>query len=146
MFCHLQRIVLTNSRLRVDVLKSVKLISSGFRVNTCRSMSLLLNKTLVNGHWISASNNEQLAVVNPVNGEVVGHVPDLNVADAERALKAANDAFYSDEWRGLTAKDRSGLLKVRQSLVDMRTNGFINQFHPKLEMVAIAGSESKGNS
>ena len=52
MFCHLQRIALTNSRLRVDVLKSVKLISSGFRVNTCRSMSLLLNKTLVNGHWI----------------------------------------------------------------------------------------------
>lgn len=77
-----------------------------------RNMSLLLNKTLINGNWVSSETNEQLAVLNPANGEIVGHVPDLNVVDAQKALKAANDAFYSDEWTKLTAKDRSGLLKV----------------------------------
>lgn len=77
-----------------------------------RNMSLLLNKTLINGNWVSSETNEQLTVLNPANGDVVGHVPDLNAADAQKALKAANDAFYSDEWTKLTAKERSGLLKV----------------------------------
>lgn len=77
-----------------------------------RNMSLLLNKTLINGNWVSSETNEQLAVLNPVNGEIVGQVPDLNAADTQKALQAANDAFYSDEWTKLTAKDRSGLLKV----------------------------------
>lgn len=77
-----------------------------------RNMSLLLNKTLVNGNWVSAATNEQLAVLNPADGAVVGHVPDLSVTDAQLAVQAASDAFYSDEWSKLTAKDRSGLLKV----------------------------------
>lgn len=76
-----------------------------------RNMSLLLDKTLINGNWVSSG--EQLAVLNPANGAVVGHVPDLNASDAQKAVQAANDAFYSDEWTKLTAKDRSGLLKVR---------------------------------
>lgn len=77
-----------------------------------RNMSLLLNKTLIGGNWVSGALNEQLAVLNPATGAVVGHVPDLNADDAQKALKAANDAFYSDEWSQLTAKERSGLLKV----------------------------------
>lgn len=77
-----------------------------------RNMSLLLNKTLINGNWVSSKTNEQFAVLNPANGSVVGHVPDLDVVDAQKALQAANDAFYSEEWTKLTAKDRSGLLKV----------------------------------
>lgn len=92
-------------------------LSNQFNGILLRNMSLLLNKTLINGQWVSSATNEKLAVLNPADGSIVGHVPDLTATEAQQAVQAANDAFYSDEWSKLTAKDRSGLLKVC-------TNGF----------------------
>lgn len=86
--------------------------NGAFSIVIKRDMHLLLNKTLINGNWVSGSNNEELAVHDPATGRVVGHVPDLSVDDAEEAIKAAHQAFYSPGWSTLTAKDRSGLLKV----------------------------------
>lgn len=77
-----------------------------------RNMHLLLNKTLVNGDWVSASSKKELAVLNPVNGSIVGNVPDMDASDTQRAIDSASKAFYSKEWYNLTAKDRSNLLKV----------------------------------
>lgn len=75
-------------------------------------MHLLLNKTLINGEWVAASSNAELPVINPANGSIVGHVPDLDVTDVQKAIDAAHTAFYSNEWSTLTAKERSALLKV----------------------------------
>lgn len=77
-----------------------------------RKMHLLLNKTLVNGNWVSAGNGNELSVRNPVNGSIIGNVPDMNVDDTKIAIEAAHTAFRSTQWTSLTAKDRSGLLKV----------------------------------
>lgn len=89
-------------------------IASHLRSTSIRSrnMHLLLNKALVNGQWISASTNEELPVLNPANGIVIGHVPNLNADDVQKAIDAAHKTFHSDEWSSLTAKERSGLLKV----------------------------------
>lgn len=83
-------------------------LQSDFR----RNMHLLLNKTLINGEWVSATSNAELAVTNPANGSIVGHVPDLDVDDVHKAIDAAHTTFHSDEWTSLTAKERSTLLKV----------------------------------
>lgn len=78
-----------------------------------RNMStLLLNKTLINGEWVSAASNAEVPVTNPANGSIVGHVPDLDVSDVQKAIDAAHTTFHSNEWSALTAKERSGLLKV----------------------------------
>lgn len=77
-----------------------------------RNMHLLLNKTLINGEWVSSSSQAELAVTNPANGSVVGHVPDLDVNDVQKAIDAAYKTFHSDDWSSLTAKERSALLKV----------------------------------
>lgn len=75
-------------------------------------MHLLQNKTLVNGKWVGAAGNKQFDVINPATGQVIGKCPDMDVSDAENAVQAAYDAYYSPKWQGLTAKDRSNLLKV----------------------------------
>lgn len=77
-----------------------------------RKMHLLLNKTLVNGNWVSAGNGNELPVRNPMNGNIIGNVPDMNVDDTKLAIEAAHTAFKSTQWTSLTAKDRSSLLKV----------------------------------
>lgn len=75
-------------------------------------MHLLQNKAYVNGKWVSSGSNTCFDVVNPATEEVVGSAPDMNVADTQKAIDAAHTAFYSPQWQNLTAKDRSGLLKV----------------------------------
>lgn len=77
-----------------------------------RNMHLLLNKTLINGEWVSSSSNAELEVINPANGSIVGRVPDLEVKDVHSAIDSAYKTFHSDEWSSLTAKERSILLKV----------------------------------
>lgn len=77
-----------------------------------RNMSLHLSKNLINGQWISAASNEQVAVLNPVDNAVIGQVPDLNASEVQTAIDSAYNAFHGDEWSSLTAKERSALLKV----------------------------------
>lgn len=86
-------------------------ISTGIR-HFSREMNLIQNKTLVNGAWIQASSNKTFDVLNPVNGEIVGAVPDMDVNDAKSAIQAAHTSFHSDEWQKKTVKDRSNMLKV----------------------------------
>lgn len=109
MFCKFSQFVAVTNRLQsVQRKGAVILTNKDFR----RNMSLLLNKTLINGEWISAKSNAELTVVNPANGSIVGRVPDLDAKDVENAIDAANEAFHSNEWSSLTAKERSALLKV----------------------------------
>lgn len=109
MFCKFSQFVAVTNRLQSLQRKGAVIwINNNFR----RNMSLLLNKTLINGEWISAKSNAELTVVNPANGSIVGRVPDLDVKDVENAIDAANEAFHSTEWSSLTAKERSALLKV----------------------------------
>lgn len=82
-----------------------------------RNMSLISNKNLVNGQWISAENHEQVAVLNPVNSALVGQVPDLTSKEVQKAIDSAYDAFHADEWSNLTAKERSALLKVSEKII-----------------------------
>lgn len=77
-----------------------------------RNMHLLQNKAYVNGKWVSSGSNTCFDVVNPATEEIVGSAPDMDVADTQKAIDAAHTAFYNPKWQNLTAKDRSGLLKV----------------------------------
>lgn len=95
---------------QITRLSSVSL-STGIRHFT-REMHLIQNKTMVNGAWIQAASKKTFDVLNPVNGEIVGAVPDMDVNDTKAAIEAAHTSFHSDEWQNKTAKDRSNMLKV----------------------------------
>ncbi|BFF90158.1 succinate-semialdehyde dehydrogenase [Drosophila madeirensis] len=91
-------------------------------ISRMRSLSALVqSKALVNGNWIDASGSATFEVRNPSSGEVIGHVPNMNVSDAQDAINAAKQAYESKEWRSLTAKDRSNLLKKWHKLIEQHT-------------------------
>lgn len=75
-------------------------------------MSLILNRAVIGGRWISSHTGKEFEVLNPVNGSVVGTVPDMDKVDVERAIDSAYDTFHSPEWQNMIAKERSNLLKV----------------------------------
>ncbi|XP_016952864.1 succinate-semialdehyde dehydrogenase [NADP(+)] GabD [Drosophila biarmipes] len=81
--------------------------------------ALVQDKALVDGAWVESSNSKAtFEVRNPANGAVIGKVPNMTVEDAQKAIDAAKQAYESKEWRSLTAKDRSNLLKKWHKLIE----------------------------
>lgn len=71
--------------------------------------SLLKDKCLIDGKWQAAEDNAKIAVTNPADGEIVGHIPSLTAKQIEGAINASEKAFKS--WRALHAAKRSALLR-----------------------------------
>lgn len=70
---------------------------------------LLKDKCLIDGKWLSAKSNETIAVTNPADGAVVGHVPSLSASEVEKVIEASNAAL--EQWREKTASERSQILR-----------------------------------
>lgn len=103
-------------------------ISSGTSIQLARAMhSLLRNQAFINGKWTNACDNKSFDVINPATLEVIASVPDMTKVDCQRAIDSAHDAFYRKNWHNATAKERSGMLKVKESV--NYVNGKINNFN-----------------
>jgi betaine-aldehyde dehydrogenase len=68
------------------------------------------HKTYVNGEWSDSASGRFFPVYDPATEEVIAEVPDCNVADIDRAVRAARTAFDSGPWRATTAQDRGRVL------------------------------------
>ncbi|WP_321927338.1 NADP-dependent succinate-semialdehyde dehydrogenase [Burkholderia sp. BCC1998] len=71
--------------------------------------TLLQSKAFIGGEWLAAEDGATLSVTNPANGEHIGHVPRLGVAETRQAITAANEAW--PKWRSKTAKERATILR-----------------------------------
>lgn len=63
----------------------------------------------IGGAWVAADSGATFAVVDPATGETLGHVPDMGVAEARRAIEAASAALPL--WRDRTAKERAQIMR-----------------------------------
>ncbi|KAH8304934.1 hypothetical protein KR018_008314 [Drosophila ironensis] len=99
-------------------LGGIALGGGSLRIGMRRFSALVQDKALVNGQWVGSSSSDTFEVRNPADGSLIGCVPDMTVADAQKAIDAAKQAFESREWRSLTAKDRSNLLKKWHKLIE----------------------------
>jgi len=74
-----------------------------------KNSSLLRDKCLINGEWVSADDNSVIDVNNPATTNVISSVPSMSAKDARTAIDAAQMAFES--WSKLPAKDRTAILR-----------------------------------
>jgi succinate-semialdehyde dehydrogenase/glutarate-semialdehyde dehydrogenase len=72
--------------------------------------SLLITQAYVGGSWIDADSGDTFDIIDPVDGNVVGAVADLGVAETRRAIDAASEALPA--WSGLTAKQRGAVMRT----------------------------------
>jgi succinate-semialdehyde dehydrogenase/glutarate-semialdehyde dehydrogenase len=77
--------------------------------------SLNQDRAYIAGEWVSAQSGQTFDVINPATAERVGRVPDMGVADVDRAVAAAHEAF--DRWKNTTAKERASLLRRWYELI-----------------------------
>lgn len=71
--------------------------------------SLFRQQCHIDGQWVDASSRDTIAVVNPANDTVIGHVPRLTAEDIQSSIVAANKALPA--WREMSAKDRSKIMR-----------------------------------
>jgi len=61
------------------------------------TVSAKIAKNYVNGVWVASKSDRIRSVLNPATNEVIAEVPMSSAAEVDRAVLAAQDAFY--EWR-----------------------------------------------
>jgi succinate-semialdehyde dehydrogenase/glutarate-semialdehyde dehydrogenase len=76
---------------------------------------LLRPKALIDGAWCDGDAGRFFDVVDPATGDVIASLPDMDAADARRAVDAAYAAWPA--WRDRTAKDRGVILRRWYDLI-----------------------------
>lgn len=72
-------------------------------------LALFRQQAFVAGKWCDADHQQTSEILNPATLEIIGTVPNMGKAEAERAIEAAKEA--GPLWKNKTAKDRSIILK-----------------------------------
>lgn len=83
-------------------------------------LKLLRQHALIAGKAIAA-NGKGIAVDDPATGDIIGHIPDLGVAETEQAIDAAHDAFA--DWSRSDPHKRAAFLREWARLIDENTEG-----------------------
>ena len=71
--------------------------------------SLFKELAFIDNEWVQSSSNTSFQVNNPATGEIIAEVTNLSVADAEKAIAAADQALT--KWKSITGKERAGLMR-----------------------------------
>lgn len=71
--------------------------------------SLFKEESFINGQWVKSGSGATFPINNPANNDIIAQVANLDAADAEKAIAAANAAF--PKWKGITGKERAGFMR-----------------------------------
>lgn len=74
-----------------------------------KDQNLIKYQGIIDGKWIDAKDGKTFPVTNPANGEILGHIPEMTVAETKEAITVASKAFKT--WSKTTAKHRHDLMK-----------------------------------
>ncbi|MFW1917760.1 NAD-dependent succinate-semialdehyde dehydrogenase [Acinetobacter baumannii] len=74
-----------------------------------KELALFRQQAFIAGKWCDADHQQTSKILNPATLEIIGTVPNMGKAEAERAIEAAKEVWPL--WKNKTAKDRSIILK-----------------------------------
>ena len=80
-----------------------------------KNQDLFIEKAYINGQWVDADDNSTLDVLNPVNQEIIGHVPNCGAAETNAAINAASVA--QKKWKQHPAKEKASVLRNFYDLI-----------------------------
>ena len=74
-----------------------------------KNESLFIEKAYIDGRWVDADDKSTLEVINPVNQEIIGHVPNCGADETNVAINAA--AAAQKKWQKYPAKEKASILR-----------------------------------
>lgn len=82
------------------------------------------HKLWIEGAWTSSEGDGTMKIENPATGAVIAEVTNATRADLNRAVAAAQTAFYDGRWSGLSHGARSQILWKLADLLEQRAEEF----------------------
>src|SRR5258708_30239078 len=83
-----------------------------------KNVTVRATKLLINNRWVPSESGRTFAAVNPSTGEEICQLAEADVADVNKAVKAARTAFNKGPWRRLSAAERGRLLNRLADLIE----------------------------
>jgi succinate-semialdehyde dehydrogenase/glutarate-semialdehyde dehydrogenase len=74
-----------------------------------KNQSLFIEKAYIDGRWVDADDKSTLEVINPVNQEIIGQVPNCGADETNVAINAA--AAAQKKWQKYPAKEKASILR-----------------------------------
>jgi succinate-semialdehyde dehydrogenase/glutarate-semialdehyde dehydrogenase len=71
--------------------------------------SLFKEEAFIDNQWVKSNSGASFPINNPATGEIIAQVANLGVADAQKAIAAADQAL--PQWKSLTGKERAGIMR-----------------------------------
>ena len=71
----------------------------------------------INGQYVDPVNGEWFDTIDPYRGEAWAKIPRGTAADADKAVKAANEAMWNGPWTKMTASARGKAMRKLGDLV-----------------------------
>jgi len=78
----------------------------------------MAHKLWIDGQWVDSQGGDLMIIENPATGEKLAEVVDASPADVDRAVQAAQTAFYDGRWSKLTPGERSLALWKLADLIE----------------------------
>ena len=79
-------------------------------------------KLLINGEWVDAASGKTFDSIDPATENVVCQIAEGDAADVDKAVKAARQAFESNEWGKMRPADREKLLLKLADLMEQHAD------------------------
>jgi len=76
------------------------------------------HQLFIDGQFVNSSDGKVLHSINPATGEEICQVQCASPADVDKAVEAAEVAFFEGEWGKMNARDRGALLYKLADLMD----------------------------
>jgi succinate-semialdehyde dehydrogenase/glutarate-semialdehyde dehydrogenase len=83
--------------------------------SSLKDSSLFIEKSYINGQWVSSKSEKTFDVFNPADESLIGTCPESTVEDLDEAIQAASTAFPT--WRALPGRQRARILTKIFNLV-----------------------------
>ena len=83
-------------------------------------------KLFIGGEWVEAISKARLEVVSPVTEEPILSYPEAGVADIDRAVAEARDAFDNGPWPRMSPSERARYLRKVADLLSQRLDEIAN--------------------
>lgn len=69
------------------------------------------DRLFIGGDWTAPADEAAIEIVSPSTEEVIGRVAEAGIADVDRAVEEARDAFDNGPWPRTTGKERADVLR-----------------------------------
>lgn len=87
-------------------------------IDKFRDADIGVQQIFVDGRFITANSEVFLDVISPIDGKVIGKIPDSNKADVDFAVKVARRAFESKTWSRSAPQFRKKVLLRLADLIE----------------------------